>query len=250
MPRNPRHDRILELLQNFRHITVTELTDRLGVSNVTIRKDLTQLENMGLVIRSHGGVRLAQNVLTLSMDAIHEGENFELKNRIAERAAELIQDGDTICIDAGSTNAILAEKLVKRSLRIVTNSIDIINIMRNSDSVALTALGGNYRQDAGSFIGPVTEAAVDQMQFDLSFVGVRGFNAGGAFLTGNSIEGAVKRAILKASKRRIILADSSKYEAPAFSKFADSSLVDILISDIGLSEPEALKSTGIELLLV
>ena len=250
MPRNPRQDQILELLQNFRHITVTELTGRLGVSNVTIRKDLTQLENMGLVLRNHGGVRLAQSVSSMPFVSVRKMENMEAKERIAEQALKLVQDGDSICIDAGSTNTILAEKLVKRSLRIVTNSLEIVNTMKDSDSVALTVLGGIYRQEAGSFIGPVTEAAVSQMQFDLAFVGASGISSDGSFLTGNSIEGAVKRTILKAAKRRVILADSSKYDAQAFARFADYSLVDILISDKGFREPEAFRDLGIELILV
>ncbi len=250
MPRNPRHDQILNLLQNFRHISVAELTERLGVSNVTIRKDLNQLESMGYVLRSHGGVRLAQSVSSVSNFTSRKSSNHDLKDRITDQALKLIQDGDTLCLDAGTTNAMLAEKLINYSVRVVTNSLEVINILKESESVALTILGGNFRQEAGSFIGPVTESDISQMQFDLSFIGAESISPTGSFLTGNSIEGAVKRAILNASKRRIILADSSKYEARAFARFADSDMVDILISDTGFKEPDFFKELGIELLLV
>ncbi len=250
MPGNPRHDQILKFLHNFRNLSVAELTDRLGVSSVTVRKDLTQLENMGYIIRSHGGARLAQSVNAVTNLSSRKSRNYNEKDRITSYALKLVQDGDTVCLDAGTTNAMLAEKLIEHAVRVVTNSLEVINVLNKSESAVLTVLGGNLRQEAGSFIGPVTESGIKQMQFDICFVGAESFSPEGSFLSGNSIEASVKCEILKASKRRVILSDSSKYNASAFAKFADSKMVDILITDTGFKEPDLFKELGFELLIV
>jgi DeoR/GlpR family transcriptional regulator of sugar metabolism len=102
---------------------------------------------------------------------------------------------------------------------VVTNSLDIVNALADAESISLSNLGGSFRREAGSFIGPMTIEALKNLRFDIAFVGATGFTAGGDFLTQNTIEGSVKRAILEASQRRVILADSSKFEARAFAKF-------------------------------
>lgn len=250
MAHNPRLEKILNLVQKFRHITVAELTERLDVSQVTIRKDLTRLEEQGLLIRSHGGASLAQN--SNSLPSVNSRSHLfrQEKDRITDKALELIQEDDSICIDSGATNQLLGEKLSHLPIRVVTNSLHILNTLTPSRDVTLTAIGGNFRASASSFIGPMAEEAVSQLQFDLAFIGTTGFTAEGDFLTQNTIEGHLKRAMLKAARRRIILADSSKYMARGFSKFANPDLVDILITDKGFKERELFQSLGIDVLLV
>jgi DeoR/GlpR family transcriptional regulator of sugar metabolism len=247
---NPRHSSILNLLQNFRQMSVAELTERLGVSQVTIRKDLSRLEELGLVQRSHGGARLAQSVTGMPSVSDREREHHAEKERIANRALELIQDGDSVCIDAGSTNSLLARHLRDLPLRVVTNSLDIVNALADAESISLSNLGGSFRREAGSFIGPMTIEALKNLRFDIAFVGATGFTAEGDFLTQNTIEGSVKRAILEASQRRVILADSSKFEARAFAKFASAELVDVLITDQRFEHGDLLRQQGIEVIIV
>ena len=250
MASNPRHDRILNLLQNFRQISVTDLTERLGVSQVTIRKDLTKLEEQGLIQRSHGGARLAQAVKADSTVSTRKGIFHEQKDRITSKALELIQEGDSVCIDASSTNLLLAKKIKSLQIRVVTNSLEILSTLSSSRDLTLTAIGGNFRHDASSFIGPIAEDAVNQLQFDIAFIGATGISAEGDFLTHNTIEGRVKKAMLAAAKRRVILADSSKFEARSFSKFANADLIDVLITDKDFTESETFRKMGIEVLLV
>jgi DeoR/GlpR family transcriptional regulator of sugar metabolism len=250
MGRNPRHDKILSLLQNFRQISVSDLTERLGVSQVTIRKDLTYLEEQGLILRSHGSARLAQQINQLSTVSTRKELYFDEKERITAKAMELIQEGDSVCIDASSTNLILAEKIVSLPIRVVTNSLEIMNTVSSSRDLTLTTIGGYFRHEARSFIGPIAEEAISQLQFDIAFIGATGISREGDFLTHNTIEGQVKKAMLKAAKRRVILADSSKFEARSFSKFAKAELIDILITDKGFNETDLFRKLGIEVLTV
>ncbi|MBI9099509.1 MAG: DeoR/GlpR transcriptional regulator [Spirochaetaceae bacterium] len=250
MGRNPRQDKILSLLQNFRQISVVDLTERLGVSQVTIRKDLTTLEEQGLILRSHGGARLAQAMNQVSTVSTRKEEFYDQKDRITSKAIELIQEGDSVCIDASSTNLLLAEKISSFPLRVITNSLEIMRTLSSSRDLTLTAVGGNFREEAGSFIGPIAENAVRQLQFDIAFIGATGISREGDFLTHNTIEGQLKKAMLKAARRRIILADSSKYEARSFSKFANPELIDVLITDRGFRAIELFRNLGIEVITV
>jgi DeoR/GlpR family transcriptional regulator of sugar metabolism len=133
---------------------------------------------------------------------------------------------------------------------VITNSLEIMSTLSSSNDITLTAIGGNFRKEANSFIGPLAEDAVNRLQFDIAFIGATGFSATGDFLTHNTIEGNVKKAMLNAAKRRIILADSSKFNARSFSKFANAELIDVLITDTGFTETEIFRKLGIEVLTV
>jgi len=248
--KNPRHEKILNLIQNFRHISVADLTERLGVSQVTIRKDLTKLEDLGLIIRNHGGARLAQSVKPIPPIISRKRTFYEQKDRITSRAVQLIEEDDSVCIDAGATNLLLAEKLTSSQIRVISNSLDVLNILASSIDVTLTAIGGNFRASAGSFIGPQAEDSINQLQFDIAFIGTTGITARGEFLTQNAIEGRLKKDMLKAARRKVILADSSKFEARAFAKFANADLIDILIIDKGFTHTEQFRDLGIEVITV
>ncbi len=250
MAQNPRQDKILSLLQNLRQVSVTELTERLGVSNVTIRKDLSQLEEYGLILRSHGSARLVQDVRSIPSVSSRLEARSEEKDHIAAKAAELIREGDSVCIDAGSTNLFLARKIYNFQINVITNNLEIMKVLADSRDVSLTTLGGKFRQEGGSFIGPLTEDALGQLQFDIAFIGARAFTADGEFLTQNTFEGRSKQIMLKAAKRKVILADSSKLNASGFSKFAKADLVDVLITDSAFSMVEEFQELGIEVITV
>lgn len=245
----PRHESIIRLLQSFRQITVAELTQRLGVSQVTIRKDLTHLEEQGLVQRTHGSARLAQSIGVLPSVQDRTTSHEREKQAIVHRALELIAGDDAVAIDAGSTTLMLARELYARPLRLFTNSLDIASSLRSSLSVSLTLSGGSFRREAGSFIGPIAVEAVEKLRFDIAFIGATSFTARGEFFTQNSIEGSMKQAMLRSAARRVILADSSKFNARGFSRFAVPGEVDLLITDEGFTQADALRREGVEVLL-
>lgn len=245
----PRHEEILKILTRLRSISVQELTNRLNVSEVTIRKDLNILEEMGFIVRSHGRATLAEDSRTLSTLSKRKGVNIKEKRAIAEKARSLIKEGDTIYIDTGSTCRFLAEAVRNMSLRVITNSLDVMNVLAEEPGISLVSLGGNYRKEAGSFLGPLPIEALKNFQIETCFVGATGILPKGVFSSQNILESQMKQQILSVSGRRIILADSSKAGKSAFSVFARSENIDIVISDTGLKDAGILAKTGIEVML-
>ena len=250
MAHSPRHDEILQILARLKKVTVGELTERLGVSEVTVRKDLTLLEEQGKLLRTHGGAKLAQDENLLRTLTVRQRENIAEKQAIARRASELISPGETVYIDAGSTCAVLARELRGMELRVVTNSIDVIVELSEAEQISLFSVGGSYRREAGAFIGPVAVNNLQNFQIQTAFLGTTGFSRDGVFTSQNVIETTLKNTALSVSSRRIILANSSKYNNRAFSVFARPDDVDVLVTDSRFEEADRFVSLGIEVVLV
>lgn len=244
----PRHDEILKLIARLRTVTVQELTERLAVSEVTIRKDLTLLEEMGSIVRTRGGARLAEDRAQLRNIQMRREEHRDEKQKIAERAREFIREDDTIYLDSGSTCLLIAQRLSEMSLRIVTNSLDVMTLLADAPGISLFSVGGSYRKEAGSFIGPMAVKGLGTFQIETAFVGATGFAASGLFSSQNIIESELKAKALQIAKRRVIVADASKFGRDAFSVFARASDVDILITDRLAPGMEALQELGLEVL--
>ena len=245
----PRHDEILKIITHRRAVTVLDLTERLGVSEVTIRKDLTMLEEMGSIVRTRGGARLAEDTSQMRSLHLRRGENLEEKSRIAVRAREFVKEDDTIYVDSGSTCLLFARLLSEMNLRMVTNSLDIMCACADAPGIALISLGGSYRKEAGSFIGPMAVETLKGIQIETCFVGATGFSSSGVFSSQNIIEAQLKAQVLAVSRRRIILAGSAKLDKDAFAVFARPGDVDILITDRWLPDMKVLASLGIDVLV-
>lgn len=245
----PRHEEILKVLTLLRSISVQELTIRFSVSEVTIRKDLSTLEEMGFIVRSHGRASLAEDSRTLSTLSTRKSINIEEKRRIAAKGRSLIKEGDTVYLDTGSTCRFLAEEIRNMSLRVITNAIDVMNILAEESGISLVSLGGSYRKEAGSFLGPVPVEALKGFQIETCFIGASGILSRGVFSSQNIMESQLKQQVLSVSGRRVVLADSTKFGRSAFSVFARTSDIDILITDSGYNEPENLIKLGLEVIL-
>ena len=243
----------IRIIRNFllenRQVEVHALSVMLDVSEVTIRRDLMKLEQDGFLTRTHGGAMLAEDKKLLSPIHSRREENLERKQAIAGQAREFISEGDTIFLDAGSTCLLLAREIKQMNIRVVTNSIDVMMELADAPEINLHTVGGSYRQDAGSFIGPVAEGNIERFQIGTCFTGATGFSARGIFSSQNIIESRFKSAVLAASGRRVMLCDSTKYEKKAFSIFARSGDVDVLISDRDFQAAALFRSLGIEVIL-
>jgi DeoR/GlpR family transcriptional regulator of sugar metabolism len=246
---NQRYESILTILNRLKKVTVQELTRRLGVSEVTIRKDLSFLEERGKLIRTHGGAVLAEDQGRLRTIAIRQGEHTREKQAIAAKARELIRPGETIFIDAGSTCAALAREIRDMELRVVTNSLDAILVLVDSRGISLFSTGGSFRPEACSFIGPGALETIRSFQIETCFIGTTGFSTDGVFSSQNVIESQLKSAVIQASRRAVLLADHSKYGATAFSVFARSEDIDVLVIDSNINDTEAVTALGMELVI-
>ncbi len=243
-----RHTEILRILQRLKSVSVQTLTERLGVSEVTIRKDLSLLEEQGRLSRTHGGAVLSEDTERLRPIPERRRENTRLKEAIASRARELVREDDTIYLDAGSTCAALAREIGRMSLRVVTNSIDVILALADAPHVSLVAIGGSFRAEAGSFIGPLAVQALRNFQIGTCFLGATGISRDGRFSSQNLIEAQLKRTAIECSRRCVVLADHTKYGVSAFSVFATAERVDVLVTDRHFADARSLEAFGIEVL--
>ncbi|MBN2875859.1 MAG: DeoR/GlpR transcriptional regulator, partial [Spirochaetales bacterium] len=207
----PRHGEILRLLNLLHTVSVSDLSQRLGVSEVTIRKDLSQLEDMGCLVRTHGGALIAEDTRVLRTVDVRQHENLEEKRTIARKALELMREGETIYLDAGSTCLMLARELRTSSVRVVTNSLDIMVELGSAPEVSLICLGGSFRREAASFVGPMALEALSMLHIGTCFMGTSGFSSQAVFSSQNLIEAQLKQKVLGASRRRVVLADAAKY---------------------------------------
>ncbi len=243
-----RQEEILKILSNRGKLSVQEFTARLGVSEVTVRKDLSILEEMGFLVRTRGGATLAADKNLIRPYTVRRKEHLDAKKAIARKAREFIREGDTIYLDSGSTAVSLASLLRDMSLRVVTNSVDIVLALADSPGVAAYCIGGSYRKDAGSFIGPIALESLKNFQIDTCFMGATGFSSEGLFSSQNILESEVKKQAMRVSRRRIMLVDGSKYGIAAFSVFARPEDVNVLITDAAFKDAETFRALGIEVL--
>jgi DeoR/GlpR family transcriptional regulator of sugar metabolism len=245
----PRHAEILKILSLLRNVSVGDFAQRLAVSEVTIRKDLAVLEEMGCLIRTRGGAQIAEDSRFLKTIEVRQQERIEIKQRIAFKARELVNEGETVYLDAGSTCLLLARQLTDMNLRVVTNSIDVMVVLSACPGISLISLGGSYRKEAGSFVGPMAIEALKTLQIETCFLGTTGFSARAVFSSQNQIESQLKQQVLAVSRRRIVLADSAKFGREAFSVFARAGDVDILITDKEFGQARELKAFGLEVVM-
>jgi DeoR/GlpR family transcriptional regulator of sugar metabolism len=235
-----RHDDILRIVELRERVSVGELTSRLRVSEVTIRKDLALLEERGKLVRTRGGARASQDRTRIHPIDARLAALPLVKEEIAAAAAAHIREGETIFIDSGSTCLALARAIVDRDLRVVTNSLDALEVLSAAPHIALHATGGGFREDARSFIGPAAVDSIRRFHFDRAFLGSSGVTDEGVFSTQNAIEGEVKRAAIGQAQRSVVLVDSSKIGAAAFSIFARPEDVAMVIVEAG-EKAEALR---------
>ncbi len=244
-----REKEIVRLLAEDRGIPVSQLSEQLGVSAVTIRSDLNNLAKKGVVVRTRGGAAPAfhPNVV------IRQNLRVEEKNRIAQAAADLVNDGDTIMIEAGTTTSRIAKYLLgKRFVNIVTNSSLILPFARLNPGIHLTVVGGEFRPATESFVGPIALLELERFHVRLAFVGTDGFSMEGG-LTTHLVEGAeIVRQMAKRSENTVLIADSSKFGKIGFVHVLPVRQVKTLITDSELPESARaeLVETGVEVIQV
>ncbi len=231
-------------------MTVAELSKRFGVSPVTIRSDLEALERQGLIKRNYGGA-VAPQVHRFSpsfqeQTSIHRQE----KLAIARRAAELVEAGDTVILDAGSTTLFLARELRERELTVVVNSVYALNALVGAPKIELIVVGGSLYEPALCMVGPLAEAFLEQIHVDKAFIGVNGVSEQGISVN-NAAEAGVKRRMVRAADQVIVLADHSKLGLDSFVSIAPLGQVDTLITDSKAPEEvlETIKEAGVEVLV-
>ncbi|MFO8043519.1 MAG: DeoR/GlpR family DNA-binding transcription regulator [Alkalispirochaeta sp.] len=246
-----RRQTITTILKKRGSLRVTEMSERLGVSEVTLRKDLATLEEMGVLERPHGGAVLADQTDVGGLLSTRKRSASEAKQSIARAARSLLSHGETVYIDSGSTCTELARLVTDMELRVVSNALDILVMLADRPGIALHATGGAFRHHAGSFIGPDAEDVVSRMHFDHAFLGATGVSQDGRCSSQNSIEAQLKRRAIASAATSVILADATKIGRNAFSEFSTMSEIDILITDAAadMNTVAAFRQDGLDVIV-
>jgi len=229
-----RHSRLLELVNASGRIEVALLSQKLEVSQVTIRKDLEQLEKKGLLKREHGFAAI------VSSDDISKRLDFnnEVKHKIAVLAAKLVENGETVMIESGSCCALLAQELAtnKRDVTIITNSAFIASYIRECPQVKVVLLGGDYQMESQVVVGPITRKCVESFYVDKLFVGTDGFTEKAGFTGKNHMRCETVRAMAENAKKVIVLTESSKFSQQGVVAQFKANEISTLVTDNKIPE--------------
>jgi DeoR/GlpR family transcriptional regulator of sugar metabolism len=250
-----RQERILGEVSRNGGARVSDLTELLGVSDMTVRRDLDALARRGLVRKVHGGATLPRTGST-------DEPGFQAKSRrerpakdaIARRAAELVAPGSAVAVTAGTTTHALAHHLARvPALTVVTNSLRVAEVF-DVDGLPdqEVVLSGGVRTPSDALVGPVAVRAIRSLHVDWAFMGVHGIDPEAGFTSPNLLEAETNRAVLAAARRLVVLADHTKWGVVGLSTIAAIERAAVVITDSGLPEParEALATRVGELLVV
>jgi DeoR/GlpR family transcriptional regulator of sugar metabolism len=245
---NQRCLKIMEMLNKAGSLDVAELASELGVSAVTVRKDLDFLESEGLLRRQHGrAVRVSPDDIGYRMTF-----DYEVKKRIAHRAAEMVESGESVMIESGSTCAMLAAELTesRRDITIITNSAFIAGYIRTIPGARIVLLGGAYELDAQVMTGPLVRVCVREFFVDKFFIGTDGYDTIQGFTNVDMLRAEAVRAMAERAEKRIILTDSSKFNRRGVVTLLPAREVAAVVTDaVPENCRESLSENGVEIVI-
>ena len=245
-----RRNRILDLVRARGFASLTELVEALGVSESTIRRDLDALEESGAAKRTHGGVFYAGASPKLPHFEQRQPAQWDNKKAIAERAASLIDDGDTVLLDGGSTTYEVARRLLGRPLQVVTNSLPVANLFATNADTDLVLVGGYVYPRTGVALGPYGNEMISQLNVRRTVLSIAGATEEG-FYNSNLLLVETERAMMRAADEVIVVADSTKFGHRSLARLCPLDEADYLVVDDGLSDEwrRAMKRAGVELIV-
>ncbi len=226
---NPRQRHILDCLKSSGHVEVDTLAQTLGVTTQTVRRDLNELVERGLVARTHGG---AKRMLSTSVSAYEDRRqnNMSAKQDIALVAATLIPNGASVALNIGTTTEQVALALkLHQDLTVLTNNINIVHILRDARLRSLIVAGGEVRRSDGAIVGQDAVDAIANYKMDFAVIGTSSLDPDGSVLDFDTREVAVARAILSNARQKILVADVSKFAVSAPYRICDLEGLDHVV---------------------
>jgi len=248
-----RRREILALLNRDGRVLVKDLARHFRISQITIRKDLEFLDGQGVVQRTHGGALPLQAGALLD-PSLREKEKLHRKQKtlIAEAAARLVEEGQSVLLDSGTTTTAIARALKDMAqLTVITNAINIAAELAGTN-VEVILTGGMLRKNSFSLVGPLAERTLRQLSADVLFLGVDGFDTKAGLFTPNLLESEVNRAMVEIARRTIAVCDSSKFGRRSLCNIMPVTAVQEVITDkqISKSDLQALKEAGVRVTVV
>jgi DeoR/GlpR family transcriptional regulator of sugar metabolism len=232
-----RREKILEMIQEDGHVKVADLSRIFKVSEVTIRQDLERLDSEGSIVRDHGGAYLKSISAQVRSFTLQHRNNMEKKVVIGKRAAGLINDGDTIILDSGTTTTEVAKNLTGRNnLTIITNSLNIAVMLGGEPSINVIMTGGEFKAPTLSLTGEKAAAFFSDLHVDKLFLATAGISLKSGLTYPSISDLVVKKAMIDAADNVYLVADSTKIGKSSLASLGALSLVDFLITDNGLQD--------------
>lgn len=247
-----RRQKIMDMIVEDGGARVSKLSGIFSVSEVTIRKDLEKLAKDGVIVRDHGGAYLKsvpEQVQSLSLQHRH---HMDKKKRIGERAAELVRNGESLILDAGSTTTEVARHLWgKESLTVVTNALNIALILGSGFEHQIMVTGGEFKAPTLSLTGDQAAASLQNIHVDTVFLAVAGFSVDAGLTYPSFSDLPVKAAMIESSSKVYLVADSTKYDQRSLARLGGLDLVDAVITDSDLEDAHRLEmeDAGVEVVL-
>ncbi|MEO3415075.1 DeoR/GlpR family DNA-binding transcription regulator [Roseovarius sp. CAU 1744] len=235
MPQTFRHPEIIELARSEGKVTVEDLSERFGVSVQTIRRDLTDLASAGLLARVHGGATLPSGIRNIVYEERRQ-LNSAAKAAMARGCARLIPDNACVFLDIGtSTEALARELAMRENLIVVTNNINVAQILGANQNCQITLTGGSLRPADGGLTGALAAETLAHFKFDFAVIGCSGVDTEGDLLDYDLQEVLVSQAALRRARHSILLADHSKFDRAAPVRIASITQIDTIVTDARLS---------------
>ena len=250
-----RRSSILQILRENSNVSVAELSKRFGVSEVTIRKDLNLLKERNLLVRTRGGAITSdsgavENEVSLRFKTL---AHYREKSAIGRAASALIEEGDTIIIDSGTTALQVARNLQKfKNLTILTNALNVAQEVLSYKRFNVILLGGSIRNSSESVVGALAELNLKMFNCDKVFMGVDSFNLENGISTPSIEEANINQIMIQRSRKVIAVFDSSKVNKRALAFIAGLDQIDTIVTDEGMekSMQKRLKSLKVNLITV
>ena len=231
MLKRERLHKIVEMVNTQGIITVNEIINKLDVSDMTIRRDLDELDKAGKIVRIHGGAQSMSYSINQELSHSEKQElQIEEKRKIVQLASTYINDGDTIFLGPGTTIELLSHFLVNKHIRIVTNNYPAFEILKQSDSVNLILTGGDFRKNTGALVGTITNTNLKRINFTKAFISANGIH-NESICTYNIEEGEAQEIALNNSRTKYLLLDNKKLNKDDFYVFYNLHDIDHLITD-------------------
>lgn len=245
---NPRQEKILELVQRQGYVGVEALSQRFSVTPQTVRRDINQLSDMGLIERHHGGAGVSSSVQNVAYTT-RQVLCLDEKRRIATILAEHVPDHASLFINIGTTTEEAAKALLDRNgLRIITNNLNVASIMCSNPSFEVIVAGGVVRSRDRGIIGEPTIDLISQFKVDVGIIGISGIDSEGILLDFDYREVRVAQAIIENSRRVFLVADHTKFGRNAMVRLGQIDQISALFTDRAPPEPirELLDNNGVE----
>ena len=246
-----RKSQILDLVNKRKKVTVAELCDYFKVSSATIRNDLKDLQLKGLLIRTHGGA-IEKNKMGFELDMRHrKTQNLAEKQKIANIAINLIEDGDKIILDTGTTTLELAKLLYqKKEITVVTNDIEIARVLEDHNTIQIILMGGIIRKKFHCTVGILGNELCGGLRTDKAFMGVNALSLANGASTPDIYQAQAKKSMIAIANKVILLCDSSKIGRVSFVQFATLKDIDTIVTDSMDEKTRAkFEENGVEVLL-